>query len=112
MQWANLMVKHPPTKEQRKENPRLDHNPETFPLAAMAASCVEPSGATVESFQRLDASGVPSAVFDELWVTCLDANLGAGIPKSAAAGVIRRLSGRSATTPAPAASPDPSSSDE
>lgn len=110
MKWANLMAEHPPTKDQLKANPRLDHNPETFPIAAMAATCVDPEGASVESFRRLEASSLPISVFDTLWSACLDANLGGGAPKSVAAGAIRRLSGRSASTPAPAASPDPSSS--
>lgn len=111
LRWANLMAAHPPTKEQRKENARLDHNPETFPIAAMAESCVEPEGATLDLFRRLEASSVPTTVFDTLWATCIEANLGGtGVPKSVAAGAIRRLNARSATTRAPAASPAASSS--
>jgi hypothetical protein len=40
--WADLLAAHPPTREQKKADPRVDHNPDTFPAAAIAASCVDP----------------------------------------------------------------------
>lgn len=87
--WADLMASHAPTKEQRKDNMRLDHNPETFPAAAIAASCVEPvlTLDQVNKFEdRLDLSQ-----WMLLWNACLDANLGdGGLPKSIVAGAIAR----------------------
>jgi hypothetical protein len=105
-----LLAANPPTKDQLKRDPRIDHNPETFPIAAIAASCLEPA-VTVEDVGRLERA-LPSTVFDVLWARCIDANIG-GIdaPKSAAAGLILRASERYANTSAPAASPAPSSSD-
>lgn len=112
LRWANLMGKHPPTKAQLKDLPGLDHNPETFPFAAMAETCETPEGATVEAFKAL-ADKLSVAVFNQVWTTCVDASVGGGgAPKSVAAGAIRRLNAQSASTSAPAASPDPSSSDE
>lgn len=89
--WADLMAKHPPTKDQLKANPRLDHNPETFPFAAIAASCVAPA-LTVDHVKALDER-LNVSEFDKLWVTTLEANVGADDrPKSLLAGSIRRVS--------------------
>lgn len=109
--WADLLAAHPPTKPQRTADPRIDHNPQTFPVAAIAASCVDPV-MTVDDVKRFDVA-LPPTLFDVLWARCIDANVGGTeTPKSMAAGVIRRVSERSASTPAPAASPARSSSDE
>ena len=71
--WSELLKSHPPTKEQRAEGAR-NFNPETFPVAAMAASCVQPEGATEEHFQRaFDEWG---GQFNLLWTTCMEANVG------------------------------------
>lgn len=85
--WADLMAQHPPTKEQRKENPRLDHDPSLFPVVAIAASCIDPV-LTIEQVNmfedRLDLSQ-----WALLWNACLEANLGDGkLPKSMVAGAI------------------------
>jgi hypothetical protein len=109
--WADLMWKHPPTKDQTRYEKRLDHNPETFPVAAMTASCVKPEGMTLEAMQRLERS-LNDTQFKLLWVACLEANTGMDAPKSVAAGAILRVNGGSVTTAAPAASPGVSSSDE
>lgn len=112
LRWANLMGKHPPTKAQLKDHPNLDHNPETFPFVAMAETCETPDGGTVDTFRQL-AESLSVSVFNQIWTTCVDATVGgSGAPKSAAAGAIRRLSAQYASTPAPAASPDQSSSAE
>jgi hypothetical protein len=106
--WADLMAAHPPTKDQLKAFPRIDHNPETFPLAAIAASCVEPV-MTVDDVGRLERA-LNDTQFNLLLVRCVEANTGGlDTPKSAAAGMIHRVNGRSANTPAPAASPAQSS---
>jgi hypothetical protein len=106
--WADLMAAHPPTKEQLKAFNRIDHNPETFPLAAIAASCVEPA-MTVDDVGRLERA-LNDTQFNLLLVRCVEANTG-GIdtPKSAAAGMIRRVNGQSVNTAVPAASPGQSS---
>ena len=119
--WADLMAEHPPTKDQLKQFPRIDHNPETFPVAAIAACCVSPK-MTLEQAQELERGrwneeekefegGLNDTQFNELLVRCVEANTGGlNTPKSAAAGAILRLNGQYANTPAPAASPAPSSS--
>jgi hypothetical protein len=110
-QWADLMAAHPPTREQKKLNPRSDHNPETFPVAAIAASCQRPE-LSVEEVQRLERA-LNDAQFNALWAKCLEANLG-GLesPKSAAAGLIARLNVGSGTIAASGESLEASSSDE
>jgi hypothetical protein len=106
--WADLMAAHPPTKEQLKVLGRIDHNPLTFPSAAIAASCIDPAMTDddVTQLERL----LNDTQFNLLFVRCVEANTGGmDTPKSAAAGVIHRVNGRSANTPAPAASPAQSS---
>lgn len=97
--WADLLAEHPPTKEQlAATNGRIDHNPETLPIVAIAASCVDPP-MTVEQVGKLEQA-LNLAQFEKLWAGCLDANVGsADSPKSFAAGPIARVSaalGRSA----------------
>lgn len=108
--WADLMADHPPTKDQLKSFPRIDHNPETFPVAAIAASCVDPvmTVADATTLERV----LNDTQFNVLLVKCVEANTGGvDTPKSAAAsGIARHLNGQSASTPALAASPDLSSS--
>jgi len=92
--WFDLLAAHPPTKEQVKARPNLDHNPDTFMAAVMAESCVDPE-MTVEDATELLGEVHPSQR-DELWGTCVGLNRGdAGIPKSAALGLARLLSGAS-----------------
>lgn len=109
--WADLLAQHPPTKEHTDLNARLDHNPETFPIAAIAASCVDPV-MTVEQVQRLEQA-LNLAQFDKLWGGCLDANVGGGdSPKSWVAGPIARVNAELGITHVNGASPALSSSDE
>lgn len=111
--WANLLAKHPPTKDQKRSEPGLDHNPETFPVAAIAASCFDPE-LTVRDVERLERA-LNSSQFGLLWAKCVDANVG-GVsdPKSVAAGLIRRANGLSASSATAAVEPSlaASSSDE
>jgi hypothetical protein len=59
--YGKLLKEHPPTTEQRKTEPRLDHNPDTFPYALMAESFVgfyvdgtiAPADGSVEQMRRL-----------------------------------------------------------
>lgn len=85
--WRDLLAKHPPTKEQRAADPRLDHNPETFPHAAIAASCTSPvmTAEQVAQFEQI----CDLSQYSLLWNACLDANAGRGdTPKSLRAGGI------------------------
>lgn len=110
-QWADLMAAHPPTQQQRQVSPGLDHNPETFPLAALAASAVEPA-MTLDAVHRLEAA-LNHSQFQLLWQATLDVNVGGtGLPKSRTAGLILHRSGGSAGTAAREESLAPSSSDE
>jgi len=101
--WADLLAAHPPTKEQRTDL-KTDHNPETFPVAAIAASCSEPAGMSEDAVRRLEAA-LTDSQFTVLWRACVDANLGGvEVPKSLAAGRILQVNGRSANTAALAVS--------
>lgn len=102
--WADMLAKHPPTKAQAQADRRTMFNPETFPIAAIAASCVAPGGMDEAAAQRLETA-LSDAQFSLLWNACIDANLGGGdLPKSLlAAGLTRRTNGQSATTAVPEA---------
>lgn len=108
--WADLLAKHPPQPKHLALNPRIDCNPETFPITAIAASAIEPA-MDVADAKVLDET-LNNTQFNQIWVACLDANTGLEAPKSAAAGLIlrvKRLSGK----PAPdSESPEQSSLDE
>lgn len=108
--WADLIAKHPPTRAQLAANSRLDHNPERFPCAAIAATCVSPEMTEEQAFEL--EGHLTLAQWSILWVSCLEANTGGGdSPKSQAAGAILRASGGSARTAAAMASLGASSSD-
>jgi len=110
--WSDLLKEHPPTKAQLQADPRLDHNPETFPAAAIAASCSDPE-MTLDDARELEAA-LNQSQFAVLWAACIDANIG-GVtdPKSRlAAGLIRRANGESAKPPTTTGSHEASSSDE
>lgn len=97
--WADLLRAHPPTKPQLEQDRTLDHNPETFPYAAMAASCIDPV-MTIDDVKRLDASAlIDVRAWNELWTACIRANVVAANPKSLAAGLIRRQNGASVQLP-------------
>jgi len=107
-QWLDLIGKHPPTKEQLATGKNLDHNPETFPIAAIAASSSAPD-LTVDQVKKLRGK-LQFVQWQKLWAATLEANLGvASAPKSLLAGVVLRRNGGSGTTPAPEESPAASS---
>lgn len=109
--WADLIAQHPPTPEQLKGHGRLDHNPETFPVAAIAASCIGPK-MTVEQVAKLELE-LNLAQFEILWSGCLDANVGGSdSPKSLVAPLIVRMNDVFETTAVNGASRDRSSSVE
>lgn len=124
--WADLLAANPPTKEQSTRIRGLDHNPLTFPCAAVALSYVDPVdpgwvpdqkgevfaeryAKFVRLFDRLNTSQ-----WEALWSKCIDANLGGlDTPKSQAASLLLRLANsRSATTAVPEESLAVSSSGE
>lgn len=109
--WADLLAKYPPTKDQQRAHPGLDHNPDRFPVAAIAASAVAPT-LTVDQAKLLEER-LNLAQWEKLWGACLDANLGGSDrPLSVAAGMTLRASGGSGTTAASEGSLAASSSDE
>jgi hypothetical protein len=97
-QWLALIGEHPPTKDQLEVDKQLDHNPETFPVAAVSASSLAPK-LSVRQVERLrEKLRMPD--WQKLWAATLEANLGVvGAPKSMMAGVVLRQNGVSATTP-------------
>lgn len=110
-EWADLLAAHPPTKEQKKGNEGLQHNPDTFPAAAVAASCTEPAMSEAEAGELLDA--LHPSQRDLLWGTCLALNRGdVDAPKSRfLTGRGPRSNGVSVGPLTGSASLDPSSSD-
>jgi hypothetical protein len=114
--WQDLLAAHPPTKEQVKADSRASFNPDTFPAAAIAACCVDPV-LTVEQAQALESGvdgvgGLTDSQFNELFNTCVRANVGGlAAPKSVAAGALRRLRGGSGEPATSSESPAPSSLD-
>lgn len=107
--WVDLIAAHPPTKAQLKAvaatstgglgRASLDFNPDAFPVAAVAASCVDPE-MTVDDAQRLEAA-VSEAQWSQLWEAVCRVNVGSSDPKaSRVAGLILRSSEQSGTTAA------------
>ena len=116
--WVNLIAAHPPTKAQIKtlsdaspdplKRMALEFNPDTFPVAAIAAASIDPE-MSVEDVQRLEAA-LSDAQWSQLWAKAIEVNLGASDPKaSRVAGLILRLSEQSETTAAPEESDDQTS---
>jgi len=106
--WLDLIGKHPPTVDQLAADKKLDHNPETFPVAVLAECSVTPK-LTVDQVRKL-RDKLQFVQWQKLWAAVLEANLGmATAPKSLLAGVVLRQNGGSATTPAPEGSPAASS---
>jgi hypothetical protein len=104
--WFALLAEHPPTPEQREEG--NDHNPATFPQAAMAACAIDPT-MTVETAEAM-ADRLNLSQWNRLWAAVLTANLAGGeAPKSALATVVAQQLGRFSTTAPPAESLEASS---
>lgn len=96
--WQDLLAKHPPTPKQKADH-GIDHNPETFSVAAVAASAVDPplSHTQAERIRETFTFGE----FEKLYRAVLESNAEvAGAPKSVLASVIgdRPLNGASSTT--------------
>lgn len=99
--WSDLLAAHPPTKEQRATM-RVDHNPDTFPQEAIAASLVDPADATVDEVEALRAK-LSIGQWSQLWTACLQANVGGETPgESSSASEVLRASGPSSISAASA----------
>ena len=98
--WYELMAKHPPSAADKAINPRADHNAQTFPPAAVAASCVEPELTVDDALWLFD--NAPLSEWRKLWDAFLDVNLGAAErPKSLIASALLRSNGTSSPTAGP-----------
>jgi hypothetical protein len=77
-QWSDLLSHYPPSKDQRKEG--LDHDPDPFSRAAMAASASAPTltDADVEWL----SDNLSLGQYRRLWTACLAANVGVNGPKA------------------------------
>lgn len=97
--WADLHRDHPP-----RDGERGNYSPETFPAAAIAASCVAPR-MTYDQAKELEAK-LNFGQWELLWQAVLAANVDGGVdrPKSLAAIALRRRNGGSAITAPPEAS--------
>ena len=106
--WRSLIGDHPPSEEQKRGG--LDHNPETFAPVAIAATCVVP-GLTEDQAEWM-LNELPLRKANEVWNTCLAANiLGADEKKALASASLLPIAKRS-RLPSSSASPEAFSSDE
>lgn len=104
--WSALIRQHPPTEKQRKAG--LDHNPDTFPLVALAASAVAPT-MTPDDVEWL-WSTLTDGQRTLLWMTCYAVNGGLRGPKAQPSRTgTRPASGPSSTTQPLEGSPTASS---
>lgn len=110
--WKKLLADHPPTEEQLKDDPTLKFDPDEFPIAAMVASMIEPSGVTRSSLLRL-IEKMTDTQYLILWDACLAANGGVtGLGESKAASSVLRSSPPSSELPSDLVSAEASSSAE
>jgi hypothetical protein len=105
-EYAKLLAEHAPSEEQRasaeEQQIRLSYNPDTFPPALLAASCIEPADTTVERMTNVWLNWSEGQV-SPLWAACLATNMGSADvgPKSLIASEILRASEPNSTTAAP-----------
>lgn len=105
--WRDLALEHLPTEDDKKLG--ADFNTQTFPLAAMAASCVDPVGVDFEELSEK----LTQAQWDQLWEACSVANKGTGdVPFIAAAFEAARPTETNSDYQHDSASLEASSSDE
>lgn len=114
--WSDLVAKHPATKAQIDLAQELDREPldydiDTFPIAAMAASLVDPKGVNEDKLRRLEER-LSEGQWRRLWVACLGANLGHGdVGESVAAFAVVKGSTAKSKRPSESERQDPSSSE-
>lgn len=106
---ARLQAEHPATAETRKrlgldEGAELEFDPETFPPALMAASCIEPAElkGNVEEWTDIHQNWSTGQV-TRLWAACMGANaMVAETPKSERASeILRQANSANSSTTAP-----------
>lgn len=94
--WAGLLAANPPSKEERRAG--HDHDPASFPVAAVAACVTDPDLTEVQAAQLADA--LPAGEWNKLWVAALMLNVTATpAPKLGAATDLLQANARSSTTP-------------
>ncbi len=99
--WANLLAKHPPSAQDRRAG--HDHDPEQFPVAAVAECVTDPDLSPLQAKQLADV--LPPGEWNKLWIAALTLNItGTPNPKLAAATELLQANGQSSTTPPPAVS--------
>jgi hypothetical protein len=123
-EWLRLKIKYGPTDEHAALG--FDYDPERFPVAALAASCVDPElplGLDDDEAAEAEAEGyvtawhlfeeVDESVQNKLWGAVLEVNLGnAALPKSLPLAVLAATrNGGSSGTPLNGESRRPDSSD-
>jgi hypothetical protein len=109
-EYADLRRAHLPTNLQLAGDQQLDHNPETFPPALVAASCVEPELSFEDAEKIMKSKKVDFSEWQKLFGCALGVNLEVAMPpKSLLATAILSRNGGSSTTAARGGSPDPSS---
>lgn len=107
--WTDLLLEHPPTDEDRAEGAAF--NPRTFPVAAIAESCAEPSMTREQADRLFEVCNFGQ--WEQLWSACIAANVeGTSIPFSYAASAVLRGYATSSEQPITTESPEASSSDE
>lgn len=112
--WTDLEASHPPSQKQlevaeEQDLPRPPYNPDTFCVAAMAESLVEPSGVTEDLLAEWEKS-FTAGQWNRLWNACLIANLGVGdVGESVAAYAVAKRSTTRRPHQSDSESPDPSS---
>lgn len=105
--YSDLLAKHKPTDEQRREG--YDLNMVTFPAELVAACAVDPA-MTLEQAQRLSRA-ISHRQWEDLFNAALACNRQAvEVPFSLAASAIRAASAPSSTRPERGASPGADSS--
>ena len=80
---TDLTAAHPATAEQQEQvggdGLRMEWNPDTYPPALVAASCVQPAGVTVERAAHAYETW-SHGQWSKLWRACISANMGSADP--------------------------------
>lgn len=88
--WSDLLSDHLPTADDMAMG--LDHNPRSFPQAALALSITSPEGVTAEQVLELEEK-LSAGAWQKLWMACLAVNIvGGDIPKFAGRSAVHDLS--------------------
>lgn len=81
-QWSDLLKKHPSASGETGE-----FDPDTFPVAALAACCVTPAMSEDQAGQLVDR--VSQGQWNTLWLAIIELNIGAAeVPTSVSASAV------------------------